>query len=1039
MKLTRPNLSLLYAKNLSSVLLLFTIMLTGLILYPSFELKSIVVKPAFGQAIPEAIPAATETTTAENTLAPPLTPTQEQQVEQQQEQSPSDSILLTSIELLELVDKAGDASQDSSYLKMSPGGGDEECCQTIQYTPGPLGVAGITFKDPEAFDLTNAKRVVFFAMGQKGGETMKFLAAGSTTSNTSLNGEGPSLIPPSSEGSVSLPADIFSDKKFGRITQDIVLEKNWNRYQISLDGLDLKEITDPFGFVISSSNNNNGSGTPISFNLKGVTYDTKPATDPVDTQQENATLSSSNSTGLSNSTSLPVPSNSTEAAISNSTSLPVPSNSTEAAISNSTSLPVPSNSTEAAISNSTSLPVPVPSNSTEAASSTLSPTSKDSSSKIISNSNTTGPISNRDLTGQDDIVDIIDDNSPSTDNTTVDQSLTQRSSDKANSTNSDTYPIASSSSPISDDNGISSPLSSSASSNFSVSNLTVPSAIESQTVATDLRTNSNVNTGSGTNNDQSLNENLNSTFLGPITSNNQQPSVLPNQPYASTINSSSVALPTPSLVPSEVPINQQFSLLPPEAFNPTFSDNTPPDTVIPLVTDSNTGLAIQNGGTSDSSSVLSVTFDGLDEIGNSIAGYQCSIDGTSNYCTSPITLDNNYLGNDGVGSTLSSTSTHVFQVSAVDAAGNVDPSPASFEWSVVNTNAQAQDANALGRNVQDTGAPDTQIMSVVDSNNAAVLNGSSVSISSSSAESPAAYQVGTSGSAANTTDSNTDANALTFSFAGTDDSNIISGYECTSYVSSSLPEQVDFVPCTNPFISQQLSVEPSEISTDSRTDTTHIFQVRATDTSGNVDPTPATFLWTITPDTGALEDVANAGIEAPSQQDPLLQQQLPQDPLLQQQLPQDPLLQQQLPQDPLLQQQLPQDPLLQQQLPQDPLLQQQLPQDPLLQQQLPQDPLLQQQQQQQQPGITIQGPFPGTEQFGQGPQQVAEGEILQVPAAQNSLAPPVILSGSTQDLTSLPSGTTVYGSSNNGDFGNDQSAFGVGTNAAHTTGLPAHE
>ena len=81
-------------------------MLTGLILYPSFELKSIVIKPAFGQAIPEA---ATETTTAENTLAPPLTPAQEQQVEQQQEQSPTDSILLTSIELLELVDKAGDA------------------------------------------------------------------------------------------------------------------------------------------------------------------------------------------------------------------------------------------------------------------------------------------------------------------------------------------------------------------------------------------------------------------------------------------------------------------------------------------------------------------------------------------------------------------------------------------------------------------------------------------------------------------------------------------------------------------------------------------------------------------------------------------------------------------------------------------------------------------------------------------------------------------------------------------------------------------
>ena len=508
MKLTRPNLSLLYAKKLSSVLLLFTIMLTGLILYPSFELKSIVIKPAFGQSIPEAIPeAATETTTAENTLAPPLTPAQEQQVEQQQEQSPTDSILLTSIELLELVDKAGDASEDSSYLKMSPGGGDEECCQTIQYTPGPLGVAGITFKDPEAFDLTNAKRVVFFAMGQNGGETMKFMAAGSTASNASLDGEGPGLIPPSSNGSVSLPADIFSDKKFGRITQDIVLEKNWNRYQISVDGLDLKEITDPFGFVISSTNNNNnnGSGTPISFNLKGVTYDTKPATDPVDTLQENATLSSSNSTGLSNSTSLPVPSNSTEAAISNSTSLPVPSNSTEARdfqFNKSAStfkqypkLRFPIQQVCQYLQTVPKLRFPIQQvcqylqTVPEAASSTLSPTSKDSSSNIISNSNTTGPISERDLTGQDDIVDIIDDNSPSTNNTTVDQSLTQRSSDEANSTNSDTGPITSSSSPISDDNGISPPLSSSESSNFSVSNLTVPSAIESQTVATDLRTN----------------------------------------------------------------------------------------------------------------------------------------------------------------------------------------------------------------------------------------------------------------------------------------------------------------------------------------------------------------------------------------------------------------------------------------------------------------------------------------------------------------------------------------------------------------------
>ena len=77
MKVTRPYLSFLYAKKLSSVLLLFTIILTGLLLYPPFELKSFVIKPAFGQAVQTSVRAATKTATAENTLAPLRTPVQE--------------------------------------------------------------------------------------------------------------------------------------------------------------------------------------------------------------------------------------------------------------------------------------------------------------------------------------------------------------------------------------------------------------------------------------------------------------------------------------------------------------------------------------------------------------------------------------------------------------------------------------------------------------------------------------------------------------------------------------------------------------------------------------------------------------------------------------------------------------------------------------------------------------------------------------------------------------------------------------------------
>ena len=157
------------------MLILFT--LITFVLFGTFEVNNPPLDSAFGQTTTE-----TETVTTPNTLTPELTPIQEQQLdqEQQEQQSNSDSILMTQIELLELVERAGDAAQQSDYLKMSAAVGDEECCQLIQYTPGPIGVAGITFKDNNGFDLTNAKRVVFFAKGQQGGESVTFLAAGSS-------------------------------------------------------------------------------------------------------------------------------------------------------------------------------------------------------------------------------------------------------------------------------------------------------------------------------------------------------------------------------------------------------------------------------------------------------------------------------------------------------------------------------------------------------------------------------------------------------------------------------------------------------------------------------------------------------------------------------------------------------------------------------------------------------------------------------------------------------------------------------------------
>jgi hypothetical protein len=285
----------------------------------------------------------------------------------------------------------------------------------------------------------------------------------------------------------------------------------------------------------------------------------------------------------------------------------------------------------------------------------------------------------------------------------------------------------------------------------------------------------------------------------------------------------------------------QPSLLPPEALIPSAPDAIPPDTVLPLVTDINTRSTIQSGGATDSSSVLSLTFEGLDETGNAVAGFQCRLDGLpSYYCTPPITIDNEQIMATGISYIQPSSNIHTFQVSAVDAAGNIDPSPASFEWNLLNSIEKEPLSS-------DTTPPDTQIVSAADSNNAAaVLNGSYASIPLSSSTSLVTSQHATSGSAAN---------AIAFSFAGTDNSNVVTGYQCAAYSSSSLTEQIVFAPCASPII-LNIPVEQSITSTETRNgiDATYIFQVRAIDAAGNVDTSPATFQWSNTLATGIEEE-----------------------------------------------------------------------------------------------------------------------------------------------------------------------------------------
>jgi hypothetical protein len=203
----------------------------------------------------------------------------------------------------------------------------------------------------------------------------------------------------------------------------------------------------------------------------------------------------------------------------------------------------------------------------------------------------------------------------------------------------------------------------------------------------------------------------------------------------------------------------------PDDFAITFtvdSDTTPPDTTLTA-----TPPAVTN------SPGASFSFTAT-EVGST---FQCTLDGgTFAACTSPQSYSALAVGN------------HTFQVRATDPAGNTDPTPASFTWTI------------------DTAAFDTALTATPP----AVTN------------SPGA----------------------SFSFTATEAG---STFECTL-------DGGGFAPCTSPQNYSGLAGG------------NHTFQVRATDPAGNIDPTPASFAWTIdtTPPDTTLTATPPAVTNSPS-------------------------------------------------------------------------------------------------------------------------------------------------------------------------------
>jgi hypothetical protein len=136
----------------------------------------------------------------------------------------------------------------------------------IEYkATGIAKLAGIAYQSDIPIDLTGAKRIKFFVMGEKGGEKVTFMAIGKDIA----------------KGKTSKATGIFENQHFSIVTQKLTLTDKWTRIEIPLDGKDISAVKYPFALQVDSqdSNDNNNtknhSGDIARFYIKNIIIDTE--------------------------------------------------------------------------------------------------------------------------------------------------------------------------------------------------------------------------------------------------------------------------------------------------------------------------------------------------------------------------------------------------------------------------------------------------------------------------------------------------------------------------------------------------------------------------------------------------------------------------------------------------------------------------------------------------------------------------------------------------------------------------------------------
>jgi|GEM_PF-5350552 len=134
---------------------------------------------------------------------------------------------------------------------------DQSCefCTLLRYTPGGQQYGGVAYTGDKPIDLSKAKRLTLFAMGEDGGEKIKIGVAGK---KVKANGE----------------------VKYALRSKPITLTNDWTPIEIDLSKLAKKHLVDvtyPFGIDVLKSNDKTSS-----VYLKYVTFDLDIAENPTE-------------------------------------------------------------------------------------------------------------------------------------------------------------------------------------------------------------------------------------------------------------------------------------------------------------------------------------------------------------------------------------------------------------------------------------------------------------------------------------------------------------------------------------------------------------------------------------------------------------------------------------------------------------------------------------------------------------------------------------------------------------------------------------